>query len=158
MAARVNAELWDRWIELWNGNLDVAEHIIHPDFEIHRVPMPHVPEGLGGRDTLVEWVKQTRSILGSLRFTVEVGPIVDGEIVAGRWLAEGSYEGGIPGATAPTGTRRLPRQRHLASRRRVDPRVLAERRPSRSVATIGRRRRPLIDPPTVLRDRRVSSS
>lgn len=105
MAARVNAELWDRWIELWNGDLGVAEHIIHPDFEIHRVPMPHVPEGLGGRDTLVEWVKQTRSILGSLRFTVEVGPIVDGEIVAGRWLAEGSYQGGIPGATAPTGTR-----------------------------------------------------
>ena len=105
MAARVNAGLWDRWIQLWNGNLDVAEHIIHPDFEIHRVPMPHVPEGLGGRDTLVEWVKQTRSILGGLRFTVEVGPIVDGEIVAGRWLAEGSYQGGIPGATAPTGTR-----------------------------------------------------
>jgi predicted ester cyclase len=104
MAARINAELWDRWIELWNGNLDLAEHIIHPDFEIHRVPMPHVPEGLGGRDILVEWVKQTRSILGSLRFTVEVGPIVDGEIVAGRWLAEGSYQGGIPGATAPTGT------------------------------------------------------
>jgi hypothetical protein len=69
----VSAELWDRWIDLWNGNLDLAEQIIHPDFEVHRIPMPHVLEGLGGRDTLVEWVKQTRSILDGLRFTVEVG-------------------------------------------------------------------------------------
>ena len=30
MSAVVSAELWDRWIELWNGNLDLAEHIIHP--------------------------------------------------------------------------------------------------------------------------------
>jgi predicted ester cyclase len=99
------AALWERWIELWNGNLDLAEQIIHPNFEVHRVPMPHVPDGLGGRDARVEWVKQTRSILDGLRFTVEVGPVVDGGMVAGRWFAEGSYQGGIPGATAPIGTR-----------------------------------------------------
>ncbi len=104
MPAEVSALLWDRWIELWNGNLDLAEQIIHPDFEVHRIPMPHIPEGLPGRDALVEWVKQTRSILEGLRFTVEVGPVVDGEMVAGRWFAEGSYQGGIPGATAPAGT------------------------------------------------------
>jgi predicted ester cyclase len=105
MHAGVSAELWDRWIELWNGDLDSAEQIIHPDFEVHRIPMPHVPEELGGRQALLEWVKQTRSILDGLRFTVEVGPIVDGEMVAGRWLAEGFYQGGIPGAIAPAGTR-----------------------------------------------------
>lgn len=104
MAAGADAELWDRWIKLWNGDLDLAEQIIHPDFEVHRIPMPHVPGGLGGRERLVEWVKQTRSILQGLRFTVEVGPVVDGEMVAGRWFAEGSYQGGIPGATAPAGT------------------------------------------------------
>ncbi len=104
MSAEARAELWGRWIDLWNGNLDVAEQIIHPDFDVHRIPMPHVPEGLGGRDTLVEWVRQTRSIIDGLRLTVEVGPLVDGEMVAGRWFAEGSYRGGIPGATAPAGT------------------------------------------------------
>jgi predicted ester cyclase len=105
MAGGASTELWDRWIELWNGNLELAEQIIHPDFEVHRVPMPHVPEGLGGREALVEWVKQTRAILEGLRFTVEVGPVIDGELAAGRWFAEGSYQGGIPGATAPAGTR-----------------------------------------------------
>ncbi len=96
--------LWDRWIELWNGNLELAEQIIHPDFEVHRIPMPHVPAGLGGREALLEWVKATRSFFSDLRFTVEVGPVVDDETVAGRWLAEGAYQGGIPGSTAPTGT------------------------------------------------------
>ena len=105
MSTGVIAELWDRWIELWNGNLDLAQQIIHPDFEVHRIPMPRVPEGLGGRDTLIEWVKQTRSIINGLRFTVEVGPIIDREMVAGRWFAEGSYGGGIPGATVPASTR-----------------------------------------------------
>ena len=40
-----------------------------------------------------------------LRFIVEVEPIVDGETVAGRWVGEGTYQGGIAGSTAPVGTR-----------------------------------------------------
>jgi predicted ester cyclase len=105
MTAAGGADLWDRWIGLWNGDLGSAQDIIHPDFEVHREPMPHVPEGLGGRDALISWVEQTRGILDELRFTVVAGPVVDGDMVAGRWFAEGSYRGGIPGATAPTGTR-----------------------------------------------------
>jgi predicted ester cyclase len=104
MCAQGNAELWERWIELWNGDLDLADEIIHRDFVVHRIPPPHIPAGLGGRESLLEWVRQTRSFFDDLRFTVEVGPVVDGEMVAGRWLAEGGYQGGIPGATAPAGT------------------------------------------------------
>jgi predicted ester cyclase len=99
------AVLWDRWIELWNGDLALAEEIVHADFAVHRVPMPHVTGQLGGRETLVAWIEQTRAILSDLRFTVEVGPVVDGERVAGRWVAEGNYQGGIPGSTVPLGTR-----------------------------------------------------
>jgi predicted ester cyclase len=105
MDPRSGHELWDRWIELWNGNLDSAEEIIHPDFVVHRVPAPHVPEGLGGREALLAWVEATRSFFADLRFTVEAGPVVDGDQVAGRWVAEGAYQGGIPGSTAPAGTR-----------------------------------------------------
>jgi predicted ester cyclase len=105
MSDGASTQLWERWIELWNGDLELAGRIIHDDFEVHRIPMPHIPEGLGGRDALVEWVRQTRSILGGLRFTVEVGPIIDGDLAAGRWFAQGDYLGGIPGTTAQTGTR-----------------------------------------------------
>jgi predicted ester cyclase len=99
------AKLWDRWIGLWNGDLGAAEEIIHPDFAVHRVPTPHVGDDVGGRELLVAWVEQTRAILSDLRFTVEVGPVVDGQMVAGRWVAEGDYQGGIPGSTVPLGTR-----------------------------------------------------
>ena len=98
-------ELWDRWIELWNGDLALAETIVHPEFALHRIPPPRIPDQLGGRERLVAWIDQTRSLFPDLRFTVEVGPIVDGGMVAGRWLAEGSYQGGIPGSTAPAGSR-----------------------------------------------------
>jgi SnoaL-like polyketide cyclase len=122
--------LWDRWIELWNGDLDQAPEIIHPEFVSHRIPPPRIPEQFVGRDALLAWIRQTRSLFADLRFSVEVGPILDGDMVAGRWIAEGTYGGGIPGSTAPAGTRALPRQRHLASRERPHPRVLAVRRPA----------------------------
>ena len=104
MGTQDNESLWDRWIELWNGNLSLGPEIIHPDFVVNRVPAPHVPEGLGGREALLAWVEATRSFFDDLRFTVEVGPVVDGDKVAGRWVAEGAYQGGIPGSTVPAGT------------------------------------------------------
>jgi hypothetical protein len=79
-----NVELWDRWIELWNGNLTQAKEIVHPEFEVHRIPMPHIPAELSGRDALVEWVRQTRAFFDGLRFTVEVGPVVDPRVLAQR--------------------------------------------------------------------------
>ena len=97
--------LWDRWIALWNGDLEQAKEIIHPQFALHRTPPPRIPDQVNGREGLLAWIRQTRSLFDDLRFTVEVGPIVDGETVAGRWIAEGSYQGGIPGSTAPAGTR-----------------------------------------------------
>ncbi len=97
--------LWACWIDLWNGDLAQAEEIIHPEFALHRIPPPEVFGQAGGRDGLLAWIRQTRSLFEDLRLTVEVGPIVAGEMVAGRWLAEGAYQGGIPGSSAPAGTR-----------------------------------------------------
>jgi len=97
--------LWDRWIALWNGELEHLQEIIHPEFVSHRIPPPRIPDELAGREALLAWIKQTRSLFEDLRFTVEVGPIVDGEMVAGRWIAEGTYGGGVPGSAAPVGTR-----------------------------------------------------
>jgi predicted ester cyclase len=105
MAEHDMTSLWDRWVELWNGDLEQGEAIVHPEFELHRIPAPHIPDSPGGREYLIAWVGQTRSFFDDLRFTAEVGPIVDGDMVAGRWVAEGDYQGGIPGSTAPAGTR-----------------------------------------------------
>jgi predicted ester cyclase len=96
--------LWDRWIDLWNGDLEKAPNIIHPEFAIHRFPPPRISDQLYGREALLAWIVQTRSLFEDLHLTVEVGPIVDGDTVAGRWIAEGTYRGGVPGSTAPVGT------------------------------------------------------
>ena len=100
-----NHMLWNRWINLWNGELGEVEAIIHPEFILHMIPPPQTAVPVRGREGLCAWIQQTRALFGGLRFTVEVGPIVDGDLVAGRWVAEGIYQGGIPGSTAPAGTR-----------------------------------------------------
>jgi predicted ester cyclase len=105
MTGHDGRSLWDRWIALWNGDLEQASEIVHRDFTLHRIPAPHIPDQADGREHLLEWIRQTRSFFDDLRFTVEVGPLVDGEMVAGRWVAEGRYLGGLPGTTAPAGTR-----------------------------------------------------
>lgn len=93
--------LWARWIDLRNGDLAQAEEIIHAEFAVHRIPPPPISDQLGGREALLAWVRQTRSLFNDLCLTVEVGPIVDGEMVAGRWIAEGSTRAASRGSTAP---------------------------------------------------------
>ena len=77
--------LWNRWIDLWNGDLAQVDDIIHPEFTLHQSPPPMSPGQGQGREGLLAWINQTRSLFPDLRFTVEVGPIVDAETVAGRW-------------------------------------------------------------------------
>jgi predicted ester cyclase len=45
-----------------------------------------------------------RSLMSDLVFSIDVGPIVDGDHLAVRWVATGHYGGGLPGAGAPVGT------------------------------------------------------
>lgn len=42
---------------------------------------------------------------GDIAITVDLGPIVDGDLIAARWTMRATYTGGIPHATAPTGTK-----------------------------------------------------
>jgi predicted ester cyclase len=62
-------------------------------------------DGLLGRPALVEWIKQLRAAFSELKFAIEVGPIVQDEHIALRWIATGAYGGGFPGATAPVGAK-----------------------------------------------------
>ena len=59
--------LWARWIDLWNGDLARAEEIIHPEFALHRIPPPEVFGQASGRDGLLGWIRQTRSLFEDLR-------------------------------------------------------------------------------------------
>ena len=78
-------ELYRRWIEeLWSGDLDVAAELITDDFA------GHWPDReVSGRDELVALIRETREMFSDLRFEIAVGPIAEGELVAGRWTGGG---------------------------------------------------------------------
>ncbi|MFI7000117.1 ester cyclase [Nocardia sp. NPDC050175] len=96
--------LLDGWLTTWNGDYSLANTIISPDFHVHAAPLGGGDRTVEGPDGLVEWIAQTRAAFTELVFTVEVGPIVDRDHLALRWIAVGTYGGGFPGATAPAGT------------------------------------------------------
>jgi predicted ester cyclase len=98
--------LYDRWLlELWHGDEAVAQEIVTPDFVVHQVRgEPGESEATRGPDAAIELARMGRSPFSEITFTVEVGPIVDGDMLAARWTGRGTYAGGIPGASAPAGT------------------------------------------------------
>lgn len=101
--------LYDRWLaDLWNGDLEPLEEtaaaLVAPDFVGHWPGQPALVRGPG---ELAAVVRQGRLPFDPLAFSVEVGPLADGNLVAARWVARGAYGGGehaLPGVTAAPGT------------------------------------------------------
>ena len=98
--------LYRRWmLELWNGELAVATELVTDDFVIHQARA----DGAGsderrGPEAVVQLVRDGHAPFDGLTFEIEVGPVVEGDLVAARWAGRGRYKGGIPGATAAAGT------------------------------------------------------
>ncbi|PRW62826.1 ester cyclase [Actinopolyspora mortivallis] len=101
--------LYRRWLhELWSGERDherVATELVTPDFAIHHGRIrPGGAQELSGPSGLVELVRQGRAPFSELAFDIEVGPVVEGDLLCARWCGRGRYAGGVPGASAPVGT------------------------------------------------------
>ena len=98
--------LYRRWmLELWNGDLAVATELVTDDFVIHQARA----DGAGsderrGPEAVVQLVRDGHAPFDGLTFEIEVGPVVEGDLVAARWAGRGSYRGGMPGASAAVGT------------------------------------------------------
>ncbi|OEU88643.1 polyketide cyclase [Streptomyces abyssalis] len=77
--------LYRRWLDdLWNGSPGAAAGIVSPDFTGHW-PGREVrgPEGLAAA------VTELREMFSEISFTLEVGPFVEGDLVAARWTGRG---------------------------------------------------------------------
>lgn len=97
--------LVDSWLDLWNGNYAIAEKIISDSNRVHAAMFDGGDgSAAGGVSGMQNLVTQMRSLMSDLVFSVEVGPIVDGDHVVVRWVATGHYGGGVPGAGAAVGT------------------------------------------------------
>ncbi|KAB2373636.1 ester cyclase [Actinomadura montaniterrae] len=93
--------LYRRWLfDAWSGDYGVLDEILTPGFAGHWPRMD--VRGPGGA---AEQIRRSRAYFSDIENTLDVGPLVDGDLVAARWTFHGSYQGGIPGATAGPGTR-----------------------------------------------------
>lgn len=73
-------DLYRRWLdELWAGSLGAAEQLGAEDF------VGHWPDrDVHGAAGLAATVAETRAMFTEITFDLQVGPIVDGDLVAGR--------------------------------------------------------------------------
>ncbi|PRY64677.1 SnoaL-like polyketide cyclase [Glaciihabitans tibetensis] len=93
------------WLNLWNGDYAIAEKIISESNRVHAAMFDGGDgSAVGGVSGMVSFVTQMRSLSSDLVFSIEVGPIIDGDHVVVRWVAKGHYGGGMPGAGAAVGT------------------------------------------------------
>ncbi|MFD8937102.1 ester cyclase [Streptomyces sp. NPDC059578] len=98
--------LHHRWSELWRGDFSHAGEILDPDFVVHQArPDGSDSESVTGPGRLLPEIEQTMAAFGDITVTVDLGPLVDGDLISARWTMRAAYTGGIPRATAPVGTK-----------------------------------------------------
>jgi hypothetical protein len=94
--------LWQRWVALWNGDLSAGADLVTSTFCLH-LPATWPQGEVRGRADLIAWLTGFRGAYADPRVTVEVGPVICGDLMAARWVFTGSYLGGGTGSTAPVG-------------------------------------------------------
>ncbi|MEU9481931.1 nuclear transport factor 2 family protein [Streptomyces sp. NPDC048191] len=106
-ARHTNTDLWHRWVDLWNGNFDLAESVIAPKLQTHLPAFgrPADTEPVDGPATLVRWLEEWRSRFSLSVLTTDFGPFVNDDYILARRRFTGVWQSGEPlGATAPAGT------------------------------------------------------
>jgi hypothetical protein len=81
--------LYQRWInELWAGE-PVAVEVVSADF------VGHWPDrDVHGPAELQAIVDETHMMFSELEFTIEIEPLVDGDLLAARWIGTGATDDG----------------------------------------------------------------
>jgi hypothetical protein len=76
--------LYDRWITELGAGRPIAAEIVTEDF------VGHWPDhDVHGPNELQQTVQQTRNMMADLNFAIQIGPLPDGDLVAGRWVGTG---------------------------------------------------------------------
>jgi predicted ester cyclase len=89
------------------GNFDVIDELVHPDFVNHEAP-PSNPQGTEGLKETVEWL---RGLWGPMRFEIE-DEVAEGDKVVARVVMHGRHVGEFLGR-APTGKEFATKQIHV---------------------------------------------
>ena len=99
-------QLYRRWmLELWNGDLAVAEQIVTGDFVVHQARVDDASsEDLRGPEAVIQMVREGHAFDG-LTFEIEVGSVVEGDLVGARWAGKGATRAACPGPPRPPAPR-----------------------------------------------------
>lgn len=82
------SDITQAWADLWNGDLALVETAVSEDFVSHAAPLlGGPPQDHAGRENLAEWVRGAHENMPGLKFTVQVGPIVQDPFHVLRWHA-----------------------------------------------------------------------
>ncbi len=103
MSKETNVALLSQWLELWSGNLALADEIIGPNFVGHFPPTTSRSNEVHGSPALKEWIQMTLALFTNVQLTLDGDSVADEDKIVGRWLFRGTYHGGLPGATTPVG-------------------------------------------------------
>ncbi|MGW6542158.1 ester cyclase [Streptomyces massasporeus] len=99
------SELYGHWAGLWRGDFSRADEILDPGLVVHQArPDGSDSEAVTGPARLLPEIERTMAVFGDVALTVDVGPIVQGDLIAARWTLRARYTGGLEHATAPAGT------------------------------------------------------
>jgi hypothetical protein len=98
----VGADLYRRWASMWNGNLAIANDIIADGFVAHLTgDAPPPLEDIRDPASVARWVASIRKRGSHLTYTVELGPIVDADLVVAYWHLVGMRQGPDGGSEQP---------------------------------------------------------
>lgn len=90
---KIAHELYERWVSMWNGNLQQADTIIGDGFKVHltadAMPPPETPCDPRTVKLWVEKIRRGRD----MRYQIDVGPLVDGDTLCVYWRVTGSVSG-----------------------------------------------------------------
>lgn len=92
LVLRIAGDIWNR------GDYDVVDEVMAPEARYHG---PHMPGGLGDRDTWRHAIRMYRTAFPDSHVTFDE-LIVSGDTIVGRWSATGTHTGPLPGLE-PTG-------------------------------------------------------
>jgi hypothetical protein len=93
------------WRSLWTGQFDLARRIIGESYRLHMSPVYDARfSQCRGPDGVLLWVRWIHSILAPMHIREQVPPVFGKDMIAVRWLAQGTYVGGVRGAWAAPGT------------------------------------------------------
>ncbi|HET9656489.1 MAG TPA: nuclear transport factor 2 family protein [Kineosporiaceae bacterium] len=89
------ADIWDRWLRMWNVEPQTAAEIIGPGYRVHLPSVGATVDADAIRDAegMARWVSSFREKFDGLHYRTERGPFVDGDTLICRWVGRAVFRG-----------------------------------------------------------------